>query len=123
MKGAVLITGGTGKIGSRLVEHFHEQGRVVVFTSRSDENIAKYKNIDYILRHRGQQRVTNILVDNLLNNVGLDIRSKTIVLDTTSVLDESDRTTTNNITSQCKTCTKRAWCHKNITDRQCDDKP
>ena len=41
MKDAVLITGGTGKIGSRLVEHFHSQGRVVVFTSRSDENIAK----------------------------------------------------------------------------------
>ena len=41
MKDAVLITGGTGKIGSRLVEHFHSQGRVVAFTSRSDENIAK----------------------------------------------------------------------------------
>ena len=41
MKEAVLITGGTGKIGSRLVEHFHAQGRTVVFTSRSDENIAK----------------------------------------------------------------------------------
>ena len=41
MKDAVLITGGTGKIGSRLVEHFHAQGRTVVFTSRSDENIAK----------------------------------------------------------------------------------
>ena len=41
MSGAILITGGTGKIGSRLVEHFHAQGRVVVFTSRSDENIAK----------------------------------------------------------------------------------
>lgn len=41
MKEAVLITGGTGKIGSRLVEHFYAQGRTVVFTSRSDENIAK----------------------------------------------------------------------------------
>ena len=41
MKDAVVITGGTGKIGSRLVEHFHSQGRAVVFTSRSDENIAK----------------------------------------------------------------------------------
>ena len=41
MNGAVLITGGTGKIGSKLVEHFHAQGRTVVFTSRSAENIAK----------------------------------------------------------------------------------
>ena len=41
MKDAILITGGTGKIGSKLVEHFHAQGRTVVFTSRSDENIAK----------------------------------------------------------------------------------
>ena len=41
MSDAILITGGTGKIGSKLVEHFHAQGRTVVFTSRSDENIAK----------------------------------------------------------------------------------
>ena len=41
MNEAVLITGGTGKIGSKLVEHFHSQGRTVVFTSRSDENIAR----------------------------------------------------------------------------------
>ncbi len=41
MNEAVLITGGTGKIGSRLVEQFHSLGRTVVFTSRSDENIAK----------------------------------------------------------------------------------
>ena len=41
MKDAILITGGTGKIGSKLVEHFHAQGRTVAFTSRSDENIAK----------------------------------------------------------------------------------
>ena len=41
MKDAILITGGTGKIGSKLVEHFHAQGCTVVFTSRSDENIAK----------------------------------------------------------------------------------
>ena len=41
MNEAVLITGGTGKIGSRLVEHFHSLGRTVVFTSRSDENIAR----------------------------------------------------------------------------------
>ena len=41
MMNAILITGGTGKIGSKLVEHFHLLGRTVVFTSRSDENIAK----------------------------------------------------------------------------------
>ena len=41
MNGAILITGGTGKIGSQLVEHFHAQGRTVVFTSRSDANIEK----------------------------------------------------------------------------------
>ncbi len=41
MKDAVLITGGTGKIGSKLVDHFLALGRTVVFTSRSEENIAK----------------------------------------------------------------------------------
>ena len=38
---AILITGGTGKIGSKLVEHFHAQGCVVVFTSVSDSEIAE----------------------------------------------------------------------------------
>jgi len=55
MKDAVLITGGTGKIGSRLVEHFHSQGRNVVFTSRSDENIAKIVS--------GRERLVGIKVD------------------------------------------------------------
>lgn len=41
MSGAVLITGGTGKIGSKLVEHFRSAGRAVAFTSRSEENIAR----------------------------------------------------------------------------------
>lgn len=41
MNGAILITGGTGKIGAKLVDHFHGLGHVVVFTSRSDENIVK----------------------------------------------------------------------------------
>lgn len=41
MNQAILITGGTGKIGSRLVEHFAALGRNVVFTSRSAENIAR----------------------------------------------------------------------------------
>ena len=55
MKDAVLITGGTGKIGSRLVEHFHSQGRTVVFTSRSDENIDKVVS--------GRERLVGIKVD------------------------------------------------------------
>ena len=36
---AILITGGSGKIGSKLVDHFHSIGRTVVFTSRSEEKI------------------------------------------------------------------------------------
>ena len=55
MKDAILITGGTGKIGSRLVEHFHSLGRTVVFTSRSDENIAKTV--------AGRERLHGIKVD------------------------------------------------------------
>ena len=53
--GAVLITGGTGKIGSKLVEHFHTLGRTVVFTSRSDENIAR--------TIAGRERLLGIRVD------------------------------------------------------------
>ena len=55
MNDAILITGGTGKIGSRLVEHFHSPGRTVVFTSRSDENIAK--------TIAGRERLHGIKVD------------------------------------------------------------
>jgi len=55
MKDAVLITGGTGKIGSKLVEHFAALGRSVVFTSRSDENIAKTS--------QGRSNVIGIKVD------------------------------------------------------------
>ena len=55
MNDAILITGGTGKIGSRLVEHFHSLGRTVVFTSRSDENIAK--------TIAGRERLYGIKVD------------------------------------------------------------
>ena len=55
MNDAILITGGTGKIGSKLVEHFHAQGRTVVFTSRSDENIAK--------TIAGRERLHGIKVD------------------------------------------------------------
>ena len=36
---AILITGGSGKIGSKLVDHFLSFGRTVVFTSRSEEKI------------------------------------------------------------------------------------
>lgn len=53
--GAILITGGTGKIGSRLVEHFHSAGRTVVFTSRSDENIER--------TIAGRERLHGIKVD------------------------------------------------------------
>ncbi len=55
MNDAILITGGTGKIGSRLVEHFHSLGRIVVFTSRSDENISK--------TIAGRERLHGIKVD------------------------------------------------------------
>ena len=55
MNDAVLITGGTGKIGSRLVEHFYSQGCTVVFTSRSDENIAKVVS--------GRERLVGVKVD------------------------------------------------------------
>lgn len=55
MNDAILITGGTGKIGSRLVEHFHSLGRTVVFTSRSDGNIAK--------TIAGRERLHGIKVD------------------------------------------------------------
>lgn len=87
-----------------------------------EQTLFLYKNIEYILRNRGKQEVTNILIDNLLNKVGLDIKSKTIVLDTTDVLDEEHRVQALSCSSQCETCTKRTWCHQNITDYDCPDR-
>ena len=45
----ILITGGTGKIGKQLLEHFSKKGLQVVFTSRSTDKIEfmtkTYKNV------------------------------------------------------------------------------
>lgn len=40
----ILITGGTGKIGHQLVEHFYKKGMCVVFTSRSNTKILSLIN-------------------------------------------------------------------------------
>ncbi len=59
MAKTVLITGGSGKVGKQLVNHFSDNGFKVVFTSRTEENIEKVKN--------GRDNVIGIKLD-LLDN-------------------------------------------------------
>lgn len=78
-----------------------------------------YKNIEYILRNRGKQKVTNILVDEFLSDIGLNLKTKTVVLDTTDTLDNSKLHHISEIKTQCLSCSRRSYCHKNITNFEC----
>ena len=78
-----------------------------------------YKNIEYILHNRGKQKVTNILVDEFLSDIGLNLKTKTIVLDTTNTLDASKLHHVSEIKKQCESCSRRFYCHKKITNFEC----
>lgn len=47
MSKTILITGGTGKVGSQLVKHFYKQGWNVIFTALKQEEIEALKNNIY----------------------------------------------------------------------------
>ncbi|WP_313339343.1 SDR family oxidoreductase [Stutzerimonas nitrititolerans] len=77
----VLITGGTGKFGSVLVEHFCLKGMQVVFTSTSAEKIAeivgayafKGKSIVGIqVDFSVENSVQSVIQDLLLNDISVD---------------------------------------------------
>ena len=78
-----------------------------------------YKNIGYILNNRGKQQVTNLLIDELLSELGLNIKCKTIVLDTSNTLDATDINTPPNIANQCSKCAWSSICNENISDIKC----
>ena len=78
-----------------------------------------YKNIEYILRNRGKQKVTNILVDEFLSDIGLNLKTKTVVLDTTATLDTSKLHHISEVKTQCRSCSRASYCHKNITNFEC----
>lgn len=78
-----------------------------------------YKNIEYILRNSGKQKVTNILVDEFLNDIGLNLKTKTVVLDTSSTLDASKLHHISEVAKQCESCSRRSFCHKNISTFAC----
>lgn len=86
-----------------------------------DQTQFLYKNIGYILQNRGQQKVTNLLIDELLADAGLNIKCKTIALDTTSSLDTTYLKSPSSIAKQCESCDRRTVCHRNITDWQCPE--
>lgn len=53
----ILLTGGTGKVGSQLIKHFSERGYNVVFTSR-------YKDkIDNIIKNTSNNNIYGIEID------------------------------------------------------------
>lgn len=86
-----------------------------------DQTKFLYKNINYILNSRGQQRITNLLIDELLSDAGLNIKCNTVVLDTTKTLDTTYLKTPSSIDKQCEKCGRRSICHRNITEWQCPE--
>lgn len=86
-----------------------------------DQTQFLYKNIGYILQCRGQQKVTNLLIDELLADAGLNIKCKTIALNTTNSLNTSYLETPSSIPKQCEACGRRTICHRNITEWQCPE--
>lgn len=79
-----------------------------------------YKNILYLKDHAGQQRTLNILIDNILGEYGLNLKTKTVVLDTSKSLSIDQTPTLSE--NQCLTCSKRnVTCFKNIKTHICDD--
>lgn len=80
-----------------------------------------YKNINYIIRNRGKQKATNILVDEFLSEAGLNLKTKTIVLDTTETLNTANMLKPESIKTQCSKCARCGYCHKNISTYQCPD--
>lgn len=79
-----------------------------------------YKNINYLLQHAGQQKVLDILIDNILTDYGLTLKAKTVLLDTSKSLQTSSKPSLP--THQCESCSRHnVTCFKNITTYTCDD--
>lgn len=58
---SILITGGTGKLGSIFLSHFLKKGNTVVFSSKSHEKVNQILNNPFIHSKRGQ--VHGIVID------------------------------------------------------------
>lgn len=83
----------------------------------ADQEAFLYKNIRYLRQHGGEHRILNILVDNLLAEYNLHIEQKTVVYDTSKVLDTASVGTS--YASQCSICARRSVCYKNIKTYKC----
>ena len=101
MSDTILITGGTGKIGKQLVNHFYKKGFVVVFTSRSDEHIADLinnrKNMYGIKVDLEKEDAGDVILDYLKkNNIDVNYLVNTARnLDFLKVEDDGSITTNN----------------------------
>ena len=79
-----------------------------------------YKNIQFLFQHQGQQKALDILVDNILSDYGLTLKSKTVVLDTTNSLKRDQKPQI--AKGQCLTCSRRnVSCFRNDNEHLCDE--
>ena len=79
-----------------------------------------YKNIQFLFQHQGQQKALDILVDNILADFGLTLKSRTVVLDTTDSLTLDEKPKVAKI--QCETCARRGVsCFRNDKEHLCDE--
>ena len=99
MTNTILITGGTGKVGKQLVEHFYKNNYTIVFTSRTQENIDKLINkrkniygikvdlelenaVDTILKFLNQKELSiNYLINNARSLDALKVEDDGTILD------------------------------------------
>ena len=81
-----------------------------------------YKNIQFLFQHQGQQKALDILVDNILADFGLTLKSRTVVLDTTDSLTLDEKPKVAKI--QCETCARRGVsCFRNDKEHLCEEWP
>lgn len=77
-----------------------------------------YKNIKYMRDRGGQQKILNLLIDNILNKYKLTIQSKNLALDYSKSLQETSQPDPG---KQCEACARRGICNKLISSYKCPD--
>lgn len=85
----------------------------------SEQEWFLYKNIKFLKENSGQNRILNILIDNLLADYNLHIESKTVVMDKTNILEAVDMGS--NYSDQCANCARRSFCLKGVDSFKCTE--
>lgn len=64
----ILITGGTGLLGSQFIDHFHKKGFTVIYTSRSGGSLAQKHQLYGIQVNLERSNSSDVIINYLLKN-------------------------------------------------------